>query len=296
MAEMNEAKIRKVAIVPHLKKEKVGEITLRLVKWLEDRGIVVVLSAEEASQIGRGDLAQSQAAFPDADLVVSLGGDGTILRSARLLRGRRTPILGINLGTLGFLTAVELDRLFEAMEKVLKGEFSIDERMMLECEITFSSGERSRHLALNEVVVERGERQRMVPIEVRVNGAFFNKYTADGLILATPTGSTAYSFSAGGPVVAPNNEVTIMTPISPHSLFGRSVILNPKDRVEVKVPSALETVVGIDGVIIARSDAVTALNVRRAEERTLLARVDARDFYATFREKLRYWDFWTEMG
>ncbi len=296
MAERNEAKIRKVAIVPHLKKEKVGEITLRLVKWLEDRGIVVVLSAEEASQIGRGDLAQSQAAFPDADLVVSLGGDGTILRSARLLRGRRTPILGINLGTLGFLTAVELDRLFEAMEKVLKGEFSIDERMMLECEITFSSGERSRHLALNEVVVERGERQRMVPIEVRVNGAFFNKYTADGLILATPTGSTAYSFSAGGPVVAPNNEVTIMTPISPHSLFGRSVILNPKDRVEVKVPSALETVVGIDGVIIARSDAVTALNVRRAEERTLLARVDARDFYATFREKLRYWDFWTEMG
>lgn len=286
----------KVAIVPHLKKEKVEEITVRLINWLEDRGIAAVLSTEEAAQVGRADLAQPPDAFPEADLVVSLGGDGTILRSVRLLRGRRTPIVGVNLGTLGFLTAVELDRLFEAMEKVLRGEFTIDERMMLECSITFTSGERSRHLALNEAVIERGQRQRMVPIEVSVNGAFFNKYTADGLILATPTGSTAYSFSAGGPVVAPNNEVIIMTPISPHSLFGRSVVLNPKDKVDVKVPSELNTVVGIDGVIVAKSDAITSLNVNRAAEKTLLARVDARDFYASFREKLRYWDFWTEMG
>ncbi|MCL5292316.1 MAG: NAD(+)/NADH kinase [Actinobacteria bacterium] len=288
------AKITRVAIVPHLGKAKVGEVANQMISWLEERKIKVFLSAAEAAQLGRDELGQAEGIFPDADILVSLGGDGTILRSVRLLRGKKIPIIGVNLGTLGFLSTVEVSELFWVMEKVLSGDYVVDERMMLECRIFYASGEQKRLLALNEVVIERGERQRMIQIDVTINGDFFNKYTADGLILATPTGSTAYSFSAGGPVVAPTNEVVVMTPISPHSLFGRSVILHPNDKVKIDIPEAIETSVGIDGIVVAKSALVEGITVKRADEKTLLVRVNGPDFYSTFRKKLRFWDFWTE--
>ncbi|MHB0975671.1 MAG: NAD(+)/NADH kinase [Candidatus Aquicultorales bacterium] len=286
--------VRRVAIVPHLGKPKVGEVGEQLIGWLESRGMEVALCSSDAVQMDRPDLAQDDAVFPDADLAVSLGGDGTILRTFRVLDGKEIPVVGVNLGTLGFLSVVEVSDLMPAMERILEGEYTVDERMMLECRVVQSSGETAVFRALNEVVVERGERQRMIRLDVNINDLFFSRFTADGLILATPTGSTAYSFSAGGPVVAPSNEVVVMTPISPHSLFGRSVIIHPNDKVKIDIPDEIETSVGIDGVVVAKSLRIDSILVGKARGKALLVQVGAEDFYGSFRKKLRFWDFWTE--
>lgn len=281
----------RVAVVSHVGKPNVPETAGELVTWLEEKGIKVVMPAAEAEVLGRPELGEPEGVFPEADMVVSLGGDGTLLRTVRILNGRPIPVVGINMGTLGFLSAIEQEELYPQMERVLAGNYRIDERMMLSCRVRYVTGEEPRHLALNEVVVERAERQRMVKIDVRINGALFNKYTADGLILATPTGSTAYSFSAGGPVVSPANEIMVMTPISPHSLFGRSIVLNANDNVEVETPERPQTNIGVDGVIVEKRAIVERITVDRAEEKALLIRTAAEDFYATFRRKLRFWDF-----
>ncbi|HLB53483.1 MAG TPA: NAD(+)/NADH kinase, partial [Gemmatimonadales bacterium] len=166
------------------------------------------------------------------DALVTLGGDGTLLRGARMLQGAPVPVLGVNLGRVGFLTEVELAEMYPAMERLIARDFRIDERMMLKCVVRVGDIEQE-YLALNEVAIERGHHQRMLEMDVYINDILFSRYTADGLIFATPTGSTAYSFSAGGPIVSPANELILIAPVNPHSLFGRTMALGAQDVVRV---------------------------------------------------------------
>jgi NAD+ kinase len=182
-----------------------------------------------------------------ADLVLSLGGDGTMLRSVRLLEGAAVPLLGVNLGDLGYLTEVEPDRLTDALERFttgpVKGAWNLDERMMLDVAMNGMAVGR----ALNEAVVEKAESGHTVRLLARIDGEAFTYYAADGLIVATPTGSTAYSLSARGPIVSPRHRAMLLTPVSPHMLFDRTLVLDPSEVIEIEVSGHRRAALTLDG-------------------------------------------------
>jgi NAD+ kinase len=207
-------KVDRVAIVVHDGKPKAVELEKELTNWLGTQGVTV--------------------ADAEPDLVVSLGGDGTVLRAARHAHDSDAPLLAVNLGHLGYLTEVEAGAAREALERIFAGDFSLEERMMLACDADCDGGTMS-FVGLNEVLVERTSRVRLVRLDVRVGGERLATFNADGIIVATPTGSTAYALSAGGPIVSPRAQCLVVVPVSPHMIFSRSVILAPDETVEITV-------------------------------------------------------------
>jgi NAD+ kinase len=213
----------------------------------------------------------------DADVVLSLGGDGTMLRAVHLLDGAAVPLLGVNLGALGYLTEVEPDRLDDALDRVAlgpeAGRWHLDERMMLDVAV----GGRPAGRALNEAVVEKAESGHTVRLLARIDGEPFTYYAADGLIVATPTGSTAYSLSARGPIVSPRHRAMLLTPVSPHMLFDRTLVLDPTEVIEIEVSGHRRAALTLDGrptasldngdVVRCAPSASTANFVRFGEER-----------------------------
>ena len=201
---------------------------------------------EDALALDLGD-AGSARPLSEADLVLSLGGDGTMLRSVRLLEGAAVPLLGLNLGSLGYLTEVEPDRLDEALTKIaagaVAGSWHLDERMMLDVAVNGVHVGR----ALNEAVVEKAEAGHTVRLLARIDGEPFTYYAADGLIVATPTGSTAYSLSARGPIVSPRHRAMLLTPVSPHMLFDRTLVLDPSEVIEIEVSGHRLAELNLDG-------------------------------------------------
>ncbi|MDI6715933.1 MAG: NAD(+)/NADH kinase [Actinomycetota bacterium] len=283
-------KINNIAIIPNLDKPEVPAIALDLIKWLSKHGIKSRITEADAIKMDVPELASDDAEIQECDLVVCLGGDGTILRAVRLLAGAPVPVIGVNLGRVGFLTEVEAADLYPAMERVIAGDFDIDERMMLKC--TVKAGEFSYdYLALNEVAVERGHHQRMLEMNVYINGISFSQYTADGLIFATPTGSTAYSFSTGGPIVSPANNLILLTPINPHSLFGRTIVLAEHDYIDVDLAKPFEVLIGIDGFAVLGT-VIDSISVKKSDAKALLVKLKEKSFYTLFKEKLRVWDTW----
>ena len=230
--------------------------------------------------------------FPDTevgdlggtDLVVAIGGDGTILRTARELRGT-VPILGVNLGRLGFLAEVSTEELEEAFGEVLDGRVRVEERTGLSA---YAEGEREGFFAVNDVVLERGASPRMMEVRVFVEGELLGSYLADGVILATPTGSTAYSLSAGGPIVHPGLDALILTPICPHSLSVRPMVLPPDEEVVVRVRSdrGEDMALTVDGQVRCGLHPEDTVRVRRAEEKVRLVAFPDRSFYSVLRTKL----------
>ncbi|HEX5520996.1 MAG TPA: NAD(+)/NADH kinase [Longimicrobiaceae bacterium] len=226
------------------------------------------------------------------DLLVTLGGDGTLLRGARLVAAHGVPVLGINLGHLGFLTSILPDDLDAAFAELLAGQTRIDRRMTLEASVVAADGTlRDSYLALNDAVLHKGGFARVIRLSVRAHGEEVGTWRADGVILATPTGSTAYSLSAGGPIVSPALDCIIATPICPHTLAVRPLVLPPGETVEVEVLSPSEelvlTIDGQDGEALARGD---RLVVRRGEIPLLLVRFTGQTFFSTLRRKLRWGD------
>ncbi len=201
---------------------------------------------EDAEVLDLTDLA-GERPLAAADLVLSLGGDGTMLRGVRLLQGAPVPLLGVNLGDLGYLTEVEPERMTEALDRFLagpeRGEWRLDVRMMLDVAVNAMVVGR----ALNEAVIEHGEPGHTVRLLARIDGEPFTRYAADGLIVATPTGSTAYSLSARGPIVSPRHRAILLTPVSPHMLFDRSLVLDPTEIVEVEVSGHRRAELTLDG-------------------------------------------------
>jgi NAD+ kinase len=261
----------------------------RTVEALERRGARVRLNVDGAHAVGRPDLGVSDAVLVDeGELLVVLGGDGTILSAARLAAGR-VPIFGVNLGGFGFLAEAQLTDLPDAAEAVLGGAYVLDVRAMLEAELVGRGGPQPRRLALNDVVVTKTGVARIVRVTTWVNGEHLATYPADGVIVATPTGSTAYSLSAGGPIVHPQVDVLIVTPICPHMLTARPVVVSGDAAVTVELAAGAEDVrVSVDGqesFPLAAGDRVT---VRRAAVRTRLVRLRPPSFYSILRTKLAW--------
>ena len=235
-----------IALVAHHERATARRYALEAELWCRDRGIEFWMPSEDAVALDLADAA-SDRPVGEAGLVLSLGGDGTMLRAVRLLEGAAVPLLGLNLGSLGYLTEVEPDRLDEALTKIVggatTGSWHLDERMMLDVAVN------GRHVgrALNEAVVEKAVAGHTVRLLARIDGEPFTYYAADGLIVATPTGSTAYSLSARGPIVSPRHRAMLLTPVSPHMLFDRTLVLDPSEVIEIEVSGHRLAELTLDG-------------------------------------------------
>ena len=233
--------------------------------------------------------------FPDAaalarkvDVIVVFGGDGTMLRVAREISGAQTPLLGINIGGLGFLTAVPSDGLREAFNQIWRGNYSFEQRALIAASFQSRNGIVHR-TALNDVVVSRGSVPRLIELEVRVNGEPLTRYRCDGLIVSSPTGSTAYSLAAGGAVVSPTADVFALTPISPHTLSNRSVILSLDSAITVKVVNPTSsTILSADGQTIAELTKGDAITIKRSNHSVRLMKLNGSSFFQTLRAKLHW--------
>src|SRR5688500_754760 len=226
----------------------------------------------------------------ELDVLLTLGGDGTMLRAARLLGGRQVPMLGINLGRLGFLTACGIDEMDAAVRRVAAGDFQTSRRMMLDVRALDSNGEvRERWTALNDAVLHKGGFARVVGLRVSVDGELIAAYSADGLVIASPAGSTAYSLSAGGPIVVPTVESIVLTPISPHTLAIRPVVLPPTAEVIVQAVNAPDKLlITVDGQVGTSFGPGERLSVRRSDTPVLLVRFAEMTFFSRLRRKLAW--------
>lgn len=235
-----------------------------------------------------GEVSQSPAVVTqDTDLAISFGGDGTFLRAARMCRDIGVPLLGVNLGRLGFLAEVELDDLAAALRTVVASGFATEQRATLEAVVTDDQGhEIHRTWALNEIAVEKSVRQRLLQMDVRIDGIFFARVPADALLLATPTGSTAYALSAGGPLVSPRLDVILVVPVAPHSLFDRSIIASPHEPISVElVDDQAGGIVSSDGRDPVDVPAGGSVIVTGGGRPVVFARVGLLDFPSRVRRK-----------
>jgi NAD+ kinase len=221
-------------------------LAARVVDWFQGHGITVRIPESDA--IGLEGVAVPVAEFASGlDLALSLGGDGTMLRTVDLVYNAGVPVLGVNVGQLGYLAEVEPDDLDPVLEKLLAGDYAVADRMMLQLTVTSDGEAAGSWWALNEAVLEKPHPGRLVRLDVAINGAFFTSYAADGVIVATPTGSTAYSFSARGPIVSPRVRCLLLTPVSPHMLFDRSLVLDADEELALSVTDDRTVLLTIDG-------------------------------------------------
>lgn len=276
----------KIAVIPNLNKRDAEAYTARIVSLLRQCGAEVLMHASLAGDYG-GTVAcvSHEEMVARCDVVIAVGGDGTIIHTARHASRADKPILGVNLGRLGFLAGVERDEL-HLLRRLFDGSYTVRRHMMLDVTVHGAAGEKT-YCALNDAVVS-GAQSKIFDFGLSVDGSETYRFRADGLILATPTGSTAYSLSAGGPVLDPQMDCILFTPICPHSLFNRSTVFSADKRLTVSADSEYSgdvflTVDGDDPICIARSDTIS---VRRSERATLLIKMDDRNFYDIVNRKI----------
>jgi len=280
-------KIEKIGITANIAKEKSPEYALRLRDWLVQQKIEVIFDEAIALRIGESTGMERKKLAATVDLMIAFGGDGTILRVARFVCEFNTPILGINIGGLGYLTEVYLDEMFTALERILAGDIRTEKRMMLDVLITRHGETVGEGSVLNEVVINRDNLSRIVELETAVNDRHLATFKADGLIIATPTGSTAYSLSAGGPIIFPEQEAMILNPLCPHTLTNRPVILPEGATVKVilwtKETGATLTLDGQVSFVLKSGDAI---EVRKSRFVTILVASPHRHYLEILRTKL----------
>ena len=282
-------KLSSVGICVKRDQPQVAERVATLEEWLHDRGVEVVLDREAARWLARPG-AELEDLAARVDLLIVLGGDGTLLAAARAIGERAVPLLGVNLGTLGFLAETSSDELYDALERAFAGRLVIAERMRLDVEVERGGHVVERHLALNDAVIGKSALSRMIDLEMRTDGGFVTTYHSDGLIVATPTGSTAYSLSAGGPILLPEGESIVLTPICPHTLTQRPLVLPDHYRIEILVLDTRGgdvhlTVDGQVGIPLEQGDRVA---VARSAHPARLLVSPHRSPFAVMREKLRW--------
>lgn len=281
----------RIGVIGYGRYSALAETLSRLSDFAHERGIELFFEPELLLPEDEWPTLTAEL-IPEIDLLVSLGGDGTLLRGARLVAPYGIPILGINLGRLGFLTSLSPAELDSGLEALLAGEITFDERMVLQVEAETETGKiEVGPLAVNDVVLHRGGVARMIRMRIHTHGEEVGTYSADGIILATPTGSTAYSLSAGGPIVPPSLDCILATPICPHTLAVRPIILSAEDTVTVDVLSPTEELVlTIDGQQAATLNPGDRLIVCRASRPLRLVRFPGQTFFSTLRRKLAWGD------
>jgi NAD+ kinase len=275
-----------VGLVLHHERDQAAELARDIAKWLLAAGHQVRLPRPDAELAGLAAHGCDDADLgPGLDVAVSLGGDGTMLRTVDLVAGAGAPILGVNVGQLGYLTDVEPADAQSALERFLTGEGGIEERMLLAVRVEPVDGEPVEHLAFNEAVLEKTPMGHTVRLAVEVDGEFFTTYATDGLIVATPTGSTAYAFSARGPIVAPRHRAQLLTPVSPHMLFDRTLVLEPEARLRIVVQGHRAATLSVDGRNLGELREGDAITCTAAERSARLVTFGPRDFLQILKTK-----------
>jgi NAD+ kinase len=279
-----------IGIISRPRRAILAEIVPKLLVWLEERGVATLLDPETASAINRMEAGKTRHQIAqESALLLVLGGDGTLLAAAREAAPHGIPIFPVNLGGLGFLTSFTLEELYPALEDVLAGCAPVSERVLLLAERTHNESTLTRQRVLNEAVVHKGTLARMIDLELYIDGGFVCRYRADGLIVATPTGSTAYSMSAGGPIVHPAVESILVTPICPHTLNDRPIVVPDVSEIELRIEensdSVFLTLDGQTGVPLQAGDRV---KITRAAERLKLIHPPTKSYYAILRSKLKW--------
>lgn len=276
--------MKAIHMLMHQAKPDVADITMRILDACEEAGIAI--STEEWL---KDQLPPEQwARFTDSsafEAVLSVGGDGTLLRANKLAVELQIPLLGVNIGRVGFLTEIELGQIQQAMLRLARDDYSIEERMMMQA--CLNTGE--SWLALNDVVVSRGGYSRLMGVDAFVNGNQVGRFLGDGLLVATPTGSTGYSLSAGGPIVCPEVECLLLTPICAHSLQHRPVVASPSQTITIRTDDAHPAVISVDGQKAVRFVADQTLTITRAQQRAKFIRFELDSFFEMIRIKLSEW-------
>lgn len=282
--------IKRVGLIGHSEKVSCSNAVANAVRLLRvaDRKVFCDATTAASARL-------KTATFPDAvslasavDLLLVFGGDGTMLRVARSIAGMRTPMLGVNIGGLGFLTAVPSNQLARAFRQVWAGEFKFESRALIEA-ATCCYGRPIRQAALNDIVISRGVISRLIQLDVDVDGEPLTRYRGDGLILSSPTGSTAYSLAAGGALVTPSAEVFALTPICPHTLSNRSIILPLTSTIRVRAISPKpSTILSVDGDVIAELAAGDVVTIRRSRRTVRLMQLANSSFFEALRQKLHW--------
>lgn len=283
-------KIKRVGLIGNSEKVSSRSVLAKAARLISATGREVYSDAITAKMVGLrcGTFPNTAALTRNVDLLLVFGGDGTMLRAASDLAGSSTPILGINVGGLGFLTAVPSGDMQKALRRVWSGDFSLESRALIEVSGRFNN-QSIRKCALNDFVISRGIVSRLITLEVSVNGEPLTRYRCDGLIVSSPTGSTAYSLSAGGAVVHPQADVFELTPICPHTLSNRSVIVSLRSQIQVKVVTQKpDTVLSADGVGISVMGAGDTVTIRRSKDSVRLMHLTGSSFFETLRHKLNW--------
>ena len=285
---------RTIALVGKYHSPEIAESLRRLAHYLHERGVSVFIERDTAENVGRQvDLSRWVACdFSDigahADLAIVIGGDGTMLNSARRLARYRVPLVGVNQGRLGFMTDIARSDMLTCMDDLLDGRFAAENRMLLDAEVIRDDKEISDNLALNDVVVDKGAIGRMIEFELSIDGEFIYNQRSDGLIIATPTGSTAYSLSAGGPILHPTLTGIALVPLCPHALTNRPITVNDQANIEVGIVQANDARVHFDGQVTLDLQPGDIVRLRRSEYTICFLHPPSYSYFAMLRQRLHW--------
>lgn len=278
-----------VGLFPNTKKQSIGTVLGWMMQYFKERNIQVVMPEDAALElkcshlVGKLESAQNNITFG-----ITLGGDGTLLNTAREIAPLGIPVCGVNMGNLGFLTAIELPDLSNALDRLVKGDYYIEERLMLDAVVIRDGNPIYISPALNDIVVAKGGFSRMIKLKLFIDDELTADYPADGLIIATSTGSTGYSLSSGGPIVNPNLKVIVITPICPHTLHSRALVISEEEEIKVRMQATHDDIVlTIDGQAVHSLLPNDTVVVRRSPFRARFIRFPGKSYYETLRTKLR---------
>jgi NAD+ kinase len=285
-----EPTFKRIGIISRPRRSNIAEVVPPLLKWLQDRGLPAVYDSETATVLKNEAAGKTRhQVAQESDLLLVLGGDGTILAAAREAAYHGIPILPINMGSLGFLTSFTVEELYPALESTLAGKATIEERVLLLVERSHNGELLTQQRVLNDAVVHKGTLARMIEVELHINGAFVCRYRADGLIVASPTGSTAYSLSAGGPIVQPGVESILITPICPHTLSDRPVVVQDSSLIELYLSQSSDSVfLTLDGQTGVPMQIGDHVRITRAAERLKLIQPPNKTYFEILRNKLKW--------
>jgi NAD+ kinase len=282
-------KVVSIIAKPHA--ENIKSLLNDIIVFLKESNIGILFDRRAASIINNSIYAEEDEIMLKSDLIIVLGGDGTLLSAARILKGKETPIIGINMGRLGFLTEIKAEEAISMLENFLLGKSLIEKRMKLNCRLMEDNIEVFQSDVLNDVVINKGALARMIDIELFIDGQFVNALRADGIIFSTPTGSTAYNLAAGGPIVYPSLNLIIITPICPHSLTHRPIVISKNSKINITIRNNYENIfLTCDGQVGKRlnKDRCNDIILTKSDTSVSLVTSSSRNYYSLLKEKLRW--------
>jgi NAD+ kinase len=282
-------KVVSIIAKPHA--ENIESLLSQIINFLKENNIEILFDERTASIIENNSFASEDEIRLKSDLIIVVGGDGTLLSAARILNGKETPIIGINMGRLGFLTEIKAEEAINMLKKLLSGEAIIEKRMKLACKLLENNTEVFQSDVLNDVVINKGALARMIDIELFIDEQFVNALRADGIIFSTPTGSTAYNLAAGGPIIYPTLNLIIITPICPHSLTHRPIVISKNSKIKITIKNNYENMfLTCDGQIGRRlnKDSCNEIIITKSNSSVNLVTSSSRNYFSLLKEKLRW--------